>query len=115
MSITVSCFRGGMPLLKGCLESIRSNLIESNLPVCLITHGNFSVDHLIKTFGVSILRERDLDPRLQVNSYGYGWTKMVAFWHSPFERFLHIDVDAVCWGDFLTGMPRFRSDLQRAA
>lgn len=107
--ISISCYSGDMPLLKGCLESIRSNLVD--LPICLITHGEFSTDQLTKTYGVSILRERDVDARLRANSYGYGWTKMVAFWHSPFERFLHIDADAVCWGAFLAGMPWQGYDL----
>jgi hypothetical protein len=29
---------------------------------------------------------------------------MISFWHSPFEKFLHIDADAVCWGDFTVGV-----------
>ena len=36
---------------------------------------------------------------------------MVSFWHSPFERFLHIDADAVCWGDVLDGVPWQDYDL----
>jgi len=30
---------------------------------------------------------------------------MIAFWHSPFEHFLHIDADAVCWGNILKDVP----------
>jgi hypothetical protein len=36
---------------------------------------------------------------------------MIAFWHAPFERFLHIDSDAVCWGNFLDGVPWQDHDL----
>jgi FkbM family methyltransferase len=30
---------------------------------------------------------------------------MIAFWHSPFERFMHIDPDTVWWGNVLDGLP----------
>jgi hypothetical protein len=108
--ITISCYLGDLPLAKGCLESIRSNL-DPSLPVCLITHGDVPTGALSATYGASVLREQDVDPRLRAKSYGYGLTKMIAFWHSPFERFLHIDADAVCWGNFLTGLPWHEFDL----
>jgi hypothetical protein len=60
---------------------------------------------------VTVLREEEVDPRLRANSYGYGLTKMVSYWHAPFERFLHIDSDAVCWGNILTGVPWQEFDL----
>jgi hypothetical protein len=51
-----------------------------------------------------ILARDQVDSRLH-GSYGFGLTKMIAFWHSPFERFLHIDADTVCWGDILKDLP----------
>ena len=108
--ITVSCYEADLPLLRGCLESIKTNL-DPALPICLITHGDVPTDGLCKTYDCFALRESEVDPRLQANSYGYGLTKMVAFWHSPFDRFLHIDADAVCWGDFLKNIPWKDFDL----
>src|SRR5215813_3881797 len=108
--ITVSCYRGDLPLLKGCLASIRENL-PTRLPICLIVHGAFPTFDLERLYEVTVLDEGRVDPELRAASYGYGVTKMIAFWHSPFERFLHIDADAVCWGDFTRGLPWEEYDL----
>lgn len=108
--ITISCYRGDLPLLKGCLESIRSNL-DPALPICMIQHGRFPLDALCRQYDCTVLVEEDVEPRLRRYSYGYGLTKMVAFWHAPFERFLHIDADAVCWGNLLEGVPWKDFDL----
>lgn len=102
--ITISCYRGDLPLLKGCLESIRSNL-PVEIPICLIQHGEMRLGDLERTYGIRVLHEREVDSRLREASYGYGLTKMIAFWHSPFEHFLHIDADAVCWGNIVKGLP----------
>jgi hypothetical protein len=74
-------------------------------------HGSFSVNEFRRLYDVSILTASDVDPRLREHSYGYGVTKMISFWHSPFERFLHIDADAVCWGNVLDGVPWQQYDL----
>lgn len=108
--ITVSCYRGDLPLLKGCLASIRENL-PACLPICLIAHGAFPTSELEKLYRVTVLDEGQVDPKLRAASYGYGVTKMIAFWHSPFRWFLHIDSDAVCWGDFTQGLPWAEFDL----
>jgi hypothetical protein len=100
--ITISCYRGDLPLVKGCCASIRAHRKE--IPICLITDGSVPVDDLKGLYGVSVLGLDDVDPKLRV-SYGYGLTKMIAFWHSPFERFMHIDSDAVWWGDVLKNLP----------
>jgi hypothetical protein len=76
-----------------------------------VTHGRFSISEFQRLYGVSQLTEDQVDPRLREWSYGYGLTKMVAFWHSPFERFIHIDADTVCWGDFTEGLPWREYDL----
>lgn len=102
--ITISCYQGDLPLLKGCLESIRANL-PVDLPICLIVDGEMPLGDLIQTYGLIVLTESEVDPHLRKKSYGYGLTKMVAFWHSPFEHFLHIEADAVCWGDVSKTLP----------
>lgn len=108
--IMVSCYRGDLPLLKGCLASIRANLPQE-IPICLIPHGRLPTAELQALYDVSILDERDIDPRLRSCSFGYGLTKMIAFWHSPFLHFLHIDSDAICWGDFTKDLPWHEYDL----
>lgn len=102
--VTISCYRGDRPLLNGCLASLRDHL-PANLPVCLIVHGDMPTADLRALYGVTVLDHREIHPELAAHSFGYGFTKMIAFWHAPFERFLHIDADAVCWGDFTAGLP----------
>jgi hypothetical protein len=99
----ISCHRGDLPLLKGCLASVAENLPD--LPICLVAHGDFNIAEFQRVYGVQVLRESDVDPRLRSYSYGYGLTKMVSFWHSPFERFLHVDPDAVLWGNPISDAP----------
>ena len=100
--IIVSCYRGDLPLLRGCLESIRSTFPA--LPVCLVKHGEFPTTEFRNAFGALELEQRDVMPVLQDKSYGYGLTKMVSFWESPFDVFMHIDADTVCWGNFIEGL-----------
>ncbi len=107
--ITLSCYRGDYALVRGCCASIRAHL-PADIPICLITHGSFPVNDLQDLYGVMVLTPAEVDPRLH-KSYGYGLTKMIAFWHSPFERFLHIDADTICWGNILTNLPWAEFDL----
>lgn len=107
--IMISCYRGDLPLLKGCLASLR--LFMPDTPVCLVKHGQFPTRGLEEQYSVFSLEEEEVDPRLQKMSYGYGLTKMVSFWHSPFDRFLHIDPDAVCWGNLIEDLPYENYDL----
>src|SRR6266480_4058902 len=100
--ITMCCYRGDYPLLKGCCASIRAHL--GDIPICLIVDGKFPVAEICELYSVTVLHREQIDKRL-LRSYGYGLTKMIAFWHSPFERFLHIDADTICWGDILRDIP----------
>jgi hypothetical protein len=100
--ITLSCFQGDYPFVTGCCASIRA--YQKDVPICLIADGAFAADDLKAQYGVTVLYPDDVNPRLRV-SCGYGLTKMIAFWHSPFERFMHIDSDTIWWGDILRGLP----------
>jgi hypothetical protein len=101
--ISISCYPGDLYLLKGCLNSIKQYIPD--VPIVLIKHGMFPTEHLCEVYAATAIEQADVDPRLRQYSYGYGLTKMVAFWHCPFEHFVHIDPDTVCWGDFLRGLP----------
>jgi hypothetical protein len=107
--VTISCYRGDRPLLHGCLASLREHLPD--IPVCLIKHRVFDTTELSRLYGVTTLEQADVHPELSRLSYGYGLTKMVAFWHSPFERFIHVDADTVLWGDPFDGLPVADYDL----
>jgi hypothetical protein len=109
LGVTISCYRGDVPLLHGCLASLREHLPD--IPVCLVKHGAFDTTVLGRLYGVTTLEQADTHPELSRFSYGYGLTKMVAFWHAPFERFIHLDPDTVVWGDPFKGLPVGDYDL----
>jgi hypothetical protein len=107
--ITISCYRGDLPLLNGCLASLREHLAD--IPVCLIKHGHFDTEVLSRLYGVTSLEQSDVRQELRDFSYGYGVTKMVSFWDGPFERFIHVDADTIVWGDPFKGLPVRDFDL----
>lgn len=107
--ITIPCYRGDLDLLVGLLESLKDFYPE--IPICLIPDGYINVSFFKKKYGCLFIDPSMVHPELLFKSYGYGLTKMVAFWHSPFERFLHIDADAVCWGDFFQANWLHEADL----
>ena len=96
--ITIACYAGDRDLLSGCLSSVRD--FYPSTPICLIPHGSVNIGSLMKRYGATYIDPGKVGRALRAKSYGYGLTKMLAFWHAPFERFLHIDADTVCWGRF---------------
>jgi hypothetical protein len=108
--INIACYRADYPFAKACVASIRRHL--GDVPVCLFVDGDFSVRELERTYGIRAIYARDVaDPELRRRSYGYGLTKMIVFWESPFERFLYLDADTVIWGDVLDGLDVARADF----
>ena len=104
LGFSVSCYRGDIPLLRGCLASIRE--FAPDAPICLIADGNFSTRSFERSYGAQVIRRGDVkDPGLRKFSFGFGLTKMVAFWEAPFERVFHVDADAVLWGDIRKNLP----------
>jgi hypothetical protein len=70
------------------------------VPICLIVDGRLRVDDLARTYGVTVLdHDTVADPMLRARSFGWGLTKMIAFWESPWETFLCLDPDTMVWGD----------------
>src|SRR4051812_14054455 len=96
--ITVPCYWGDIDLLEGCVNSIKT--FYPDLDICLIPHGKINIEHLVKRYGCTFVDPSHVDAELRAKSYGYGLTKMLAFWYAPFERFLHIDADTICWGRY---------------
>ena len=104
LGFSISCYKGDVPLLRGCLESIR--YFAPDAPICLIVDGDFSTQTLERAYGVQVIRRADVtDPGLRRWSFGFGFTKMVAFWESPFDIVFHIDADTVLWGDIRKNLP----------
>jgi len=104
IGFSVACYKGDIPLLRGCLASIKYSAPDA--PICLMIDGDFDSRPFEKRYGVRCIRKRDVrHPELQALSFGYGITKLVALWESPFERVIHIDADAVMWGDIRQNLP----------
>ena len=104
LGFSISCYKGDVPLLRGCLASIR--YFVPNAPVCLVIETDFDSRPFEKRYGITTIRRRDVrHAGLRQWSFGPGITKLVAFWEAPFERIFHIDADAVIWGDVRKNIP----------
>jgi hypothetical protein len=110
IGFSVACHKGDVPLLRGCLASIR--YFAPDAPICLVIDKDFDSAFFEKRYGVKTIRRRDVEhPGLRQWSFGPGITKLVAFWEAPFERIFHIDADAVLWGDVRKNIPDSEWDV----
>lgn len=98
--IIIACYEKDYRFAKGCCASIRYFL--GDVPICLLVDGAFSTTEVQKAYDVSLIyRDEVKHEVLRNRSFGYGRTKMVAFWESPFEYFMFIDADTIVWGNIL--------------
>ena len=98
--IIVACCYQDYLFAKGCCASIRHFL--GDIPICLIVDGTFSVRSLEKAYGVGLLNHNSVSNEvLRKRSFGWGKTKMIAFWESPWKHFLVLDADTNVWGNVL--------------
>jgi len=98
--IIIACCDQDYYLVKGCCASIRHFL--GDVPICLIIDGDFSVDSLKQAYGVQTITPKTVQSDvLRKRSFGWGITKMIAFWESPWEKFLFLDSDTMVWGNVL--------------
>jgi hypothetical protein len=96
--VIVTCCRRDLALAKACCASVRYFL--PSVPICLIVDGTDTPTSLVETYGTSVItRDTVRDADLRQRSFGWGLTKMIAFWESPWRRFLLLDADTVVWGD----------------
>lgn len=98
--IIVACYQKDYRFAKGCCASIRYFL--GDIPICLVVDGSFSVAEVEKAYDIDVIYRNDVTNQVLKNrSFGYGITKMVAFWESPFQHFLYLDADTIAWGNIL--------------
>lgn len=83
---------------KGAIASCRHFMPQC--PIQLIVDGEIDTTLAEQNFGVQTVRARDIE-NSQLRRLGFGWgtTKLLAFWVSTTETFLYLDSDAVLWGD----------------
>jgi hypothetical protein len=97
--IVACCFQDYL-FAKGCCASIRHFL--GDVPIALIVDGTFSVSSLEKAYGVQVINRNTISNEVLKNrSFGWGKTKMIAFWESPWKHFLVLDADTNVWGNVL--------------
>jgi len=98
--IIVACCYQDYLFAKGCCASIRHFL--GDVPICLLVDGTFSTSSLEQAYGVRVLnRHKVSNELLRTRSFGWGKTKMIAFWESPWQHFLVLDADTNVWGNVL--------------
>jgi len=104
IGFSVACHKGDLPLLRGCLASIK--YFAPDAPISLMVDGPVDSRPFEKRYGVLTIRQQDINnPELKKFSFGYGVTKMPALWEAPFDRIIHVDADAVLWGDIRKNLP----------
>lgn len=98
--IIIACCAQDYHYAKGCCASIRYFL--GDVPICLIIDGEFLAKDLQKAYGVQVINHLNVKHQvLRERSFGWGLTKMVAFWESPWNNFLFLDADTIVWGNIL--------------
>jgi len=98
--IIVACCDHDYIFAKGCCASIRYFL--GDVPICLIVDGQFDTSTLERVYGVKIINQQNTSSDvLRKRSFGFGLTKMIAFWESPWKNFLYLDSDTVVWFNLL--------------
>lgn len=96
--VIVICMKSDLLFVKGCCESIRFFL--GDVPICLLKDGSFNTKELEECYNVVTIEKGNIkNPFLRENSFGWGITRMIAFWESPFKSFLLLDSDTCLWGD----------------
>jgi hypothetical protein len=98
--IIIACCYQDYLFAKGCCASIRHFL--GDVPIGLIVDGTFPLTSLEKEYGVRVLNHDTVTNEfLRKRSFGWGKTKMIAFWESPWKHFLVLDADTNVWGNVL--------------
>lgn len=96
--VIVTCSKSDYLFAKGCCASVK--YFMGDVPICLLVDGEFPTDELTETYGVSVINKSTVKhAMLAERSFGWGLTKMIAFWESPFQHFLLLDADTCVWGD----------------
>jgi hypothetical protein len=84
---------------KGTIASSKYYMPE--VPVALIVDGEIDTRRAEETYGITVVRKDNIDDSyLRENSFGWGITKMLSFWYSPFDTYVYADSDVIIWGSF---------------
>jgi len=96
--VIILCNKNDFIFAKGCCASVK--YFMPDVPLCLLIDGDFDIGSFPDDYNPIILRKDNInDEFLKENSFGWGITRMIAFWESPFDSFLLLDADTNVWGD----------------
>jgi hypothetical protein len=96
--VIIGCSSRDYRFAKATVAATRHFL--SDVSICLLVDGEFSTRRICRKFNCTALKRSEIkNDWLRLNSFGWGITKMVAFFESPFDRFLWLDCDTIPWGD----------------
>lgn len=83
---------------KGCCASVK--YFMPDVPLCLLVDGDFDLEGVPEAYDTRVIkREHIQNDFLKNNSFGWGKTRLISFWESPYEKFLIVDADTIIWGD----------------
>jgi hypothetical protein len=98
--IIIACCDQDYIFAKACCASVR--YFMGDVPICLIVDGELNTSTLERIYGVKVINQKNVSSDvLRKRSFGFGLTKMVAFWESPWKNFLYLDADTIAWFDLL--------------
>jgi hypothetical protein len=98
--VIIACCYQDYLFAKGCCASIRHFL--GDVPICLIVDGTFDTKTLQEIYKVKVINHSNINNQfLRRRSFGWGLTKMIAFFESPWSSFLFLDADTNIWGNIL--------------
>lgn len=99
--IVLTTYIGDFYLTKGLLASIKKFAPE--LPICIIQDGDFPLDGVLTCYNIThVIKKADVkNDFLRDNCMGSRCSNLIAFFESPFDKFLYLDSDLVLWGNIL--------------
>jgi len=98
--IIVACCAHDYIFAQATCASIR--YFMGDTPICLLVDGYSpsAVRNMEKAYNVQVINRLNVsNDFLKKNSFGWGLTKMISFWESPWTNFLYLDADTIAWGD----------------
>jgi hypothetical protein len=110
--VIIAAYPGDFLWAKGCIGSLQA--ISPKLPICVIYNGiasrNRELSRLLDMGVVETILDRTSvrDEWLRNNSFGWGFTKLIALWESPWEHFIYVDADTAFSGDIFKKISDYR-------
>lgn len=97
--VIIACCNSDWIFAKACCASVR--YFMPDVEICLLIDGEIDASVLKKLYNIKTIKRKDVDNEdLVKHSFGYGYTKLISLWYSPFKTFFILDADTVVWGDF---------------